>query len=41
MKFLVHDLPVSFFTIKKGCDVESNTDSIIEQRNETNKARNK
>ena len=33
--------PFSCLTIKKDCGVERSTDSIIEQRNETKRARNK
>jgi hypothetical protein len=33
--------PLSSFTYRKDIGVESKTDSIIEHRNETNKARNK
>ena len=41
IKVVADLLPFSSFTIRKDIDVESKTDSIIEHRNETNKARNK
>jgi hypothetical protein len=41
MKCLAHDLPSSSFTIKKECDVESRTASIIEQKKEIKRAINK
>lgn len=38
---LAQAYPLSCFTIKNDCGVESSTDSITEHRNETTKASNK